>query len=89
MSYKRAGKINQEYNTKFYSRLHDNFVSRKDKKIVFHLLVDEMKLKSGFWFDTHTHEVSGFATDGDGIDLNGEIKKLLRDLGKEKLTVID
>ena len=89
MSYKKAGKINQGYNTKSYSRLHDEFVSRKDEKIVGHLLVDEMNLKSGIWFDTNTHEVSGFVTDGDGIDLDGEIKQLLRDLGKEKSTVID
>ena len=58
LSYKRKGRIDQGYNTKLYSRLHDKFVSRKEEKIVGYLIVDKMKLKSGVLFDTNMHEVS-------------------------------
>ena len=41
-------------------------------------MMDEMKLKSGIYFNSSSLEVTGFASDGGGIDLDGTIKKFLR-----------
>ena len=49
------------------------FVSNHDGQITGHLMVDEMKLKSGVLFNTKSHEVCDFATEGDGIELDEEI----------------
>ena len=45
-------------------------------------MADEMKQKLGVLFHCKSHEVKGFTTDGGGIELYGEIKKLLSDAKK-------
>ena len=40
-------------------------------------MVDEMKLKSGIYFDSKTYEVTGFESTGDGINLGDEIRNVL------------
>ena len=45
---KEKGRIHQGFNQKLYSRLFDEFVEpNKSRNISGHLMVDEMKLKSG------------------------------------------
>ena len=76
---KNGLKVRHGFNTLLYSRLHDEFVRNHTGVVVGHVMMDEMKLKSGVMFHTKTHEVTGFATNGDGIDLDTEVKKLFRD----------
>ena len=44
--------------------------------------MDEIQLTSGIYFHSRSHEVTGFATDGDGIKINNEISNLLSESKK-------
>ena len=46
--------------------------------------MDEMKLKSGIYFNSSSLEVTGFSSDGGGIDLDGSIKKILKEKSGKK-----
>ena len=74
---KKENTVHQGFNPKIYSRMHDKFVGKSGHKIVGHIMVDEMQLKSGIYFHSKNHEVTGFATDGDGISLDGELRNIL------------
>ena len=70
---KKENKMHQGFNLELYSRIHDDFVTTSKHKIVGHIMMDEMQLKSGIYFHSRSHEVTGFATDGDGIKVAKEI----------------
>ena len=72
----------QGFNLEFYSRLHDEFVDTSEHKIVGHIMMDEMQLKSGIYFHSRSHEVTGFATDGGGIKIDNKISSLLSESKK-------
>ena len=69
---KREGIIKQGFNPKTYSRFHDEFVSSKYEIIVGNVMMDEMKLKSGVYFNSNGNSVSGFSTEGNGITVEDE-----------------
>ena len=55
--------LHQGLNPKIYSRLHDELVRISVGKVVGHIMVDEMQLKSGIYFHSKSHVVTGFATE--------------------------
>ena len=69
--------MHKGFNLELYSRIHDEFVDTSEHKIVGHIMMDEMQLKSGIYFHSRSHEVTGFATDGDSIKIDNEIYNLL------------
>ena len=64
--------------------MYYEFVRYQTTQVAGHLIVDEMKLKSGVFFHTKSHEVTGFATEGDGISLDEEIKHLFAESKNKK-----
>ena len=83
---KKENTVHQGFNPKIYSRMHDEFVGKSGHKIVGHIMVDEMQLKSGIYFHSKGHEVTGFTTDGDGISLHGKLRNMLPLLEKNNET---
>ena len=84
---KEKGRIHQGFNLTLYSRLFDEFVEpNKPRNISGHLMVDELKIKLGVYFNSNTYEVTGFEADGDGINIDEEIKKDLIESKNNKNT---
>ena len=50
--------------------------------VAANIMVDETKLKPGVYFHSKCHEVNGFATGGDDIQLDEEITKKISDSKK-------
>ena len=86
---KKKNSLHQGLNPKLYSRLYDEFVTRSTGQIVGHVMVDEMQLKSGIYFHSKSHVVTGFATDGGGISIDKEIMDFLKLLKKNKASQAD
>ena len=61
-----------------------NLSWEKGDKIYAQVMMDEMKLKSGIYFNSSSLEVTGFSSDGGGIDLDGSIKKILKEKSGKK-----
>ena len=62
-----------------YSRFFDEFVTQKTgDKVVGHIMVDEMKLKSGIWFNSKDGSIIGFECNEGGVQIDNEIKKFIK-----------
>ena len=84
---KKERRANNGLSIGLYSGLFDEFVShKKDEKLIAHLLVDEMKLKSGIWFNLKDGTVVGFETHEGGVNIDKELKDILKDITKQKQT---
>ena len=81
---RRKKKLHYGFNLELYSRIHDEFVKTSKNKVGGHIMMDEMRLKSGIYFHSRSHEVNGFTTDGDGIKIDKEISNLLSESKKCK-----
>ena len=83
-NYKKKGRVKNGYNPALYSRFHDEFVTQQTETVYGHLLMDEMKLKSGVYFNSSSLEVCGFESEGGGIQIDSAIRNILKKKRSEK-----
>jgi hypothetical protein len=54
-------RLNEGYSPKTYGNFFDEYVVR-NSPVIEHLVFDEMKLKTGVFWQTSDHTISGFAS---------------------------
>jgi hypothetical protein len=71
----RETRLNEGYSPKIYGNFFDEYVERSSP-IIRHLVFDEMKLKTGFFWRTSDHTVCRFASSNQ----NSTVRTLLSDM---------